>query len=103
MGQDSDISQVGRFMKEKRVNNAAMRRKFNFAFLEAKGIPWVWVDKECDHILMLGVIDYYPGSTFWYDRTTKQKGWNMLYKLLKMEVLQHAGNRAVVGDMGSKD
>jgi hypothetical protein len=58
------------------------RRKINMEYLESNRIEWLWIDKKCDHILIAGYLDYFPGSTSWVDRTTGEHGYAMLYKLI---------------------
>lgn len=58
-----------------------LRRQANIGFLETKKIPWMWVDEGGDHIRIRGRVDYYLGSTYWYDRETGRSGYSMLSRL----------------------
>lgn len=64
-------------------DNYAKNRRYekNLKWLEESDIEWKWVDTVCDHVLLEGKIDYYLGKTYWFNRRTKEKGYDMLKAL----------------------
>lgn len=82
MGDLSEYWELGRISQLKRHQN---RREENVKFLEENNIGWHWVDKTCDHILINGMVDYYLGKTYYFNRKTKKRGYRMLNKLFKGE------------------
>lgn len=79
MGDIGDIYRASNeFVKESKKQRVAE----NFSLLQEVGTEWEWVDVACDHILIDGHIDYYLGKTYYFDRTTKKRGYAMLRKLI---------------------
>jgi hypothetical protein len=59
------------------------RRELNLRYLTSHDVTWEWISEECDHVLILGHIDYFLGKTRWHDRNTKECGYMMIRGLLK--------------------